>query len=78
MPATLVSIRHSSVSKRENFPEKTFRPAVISGGSSPGKQSEGMPGGTYLERKPKGKGTDGKGTDGKEMTREGRGRKGKK
>ena len=47
MPETLASIRHSGVSKRRNNLEKSFRQAVISGGSSPaGKQSEGLPAGT--------------------------------
>lgn len=46
MSESLASTRHSRDSKRRNNLEKTFHPAVNSGGSPAGKQSEGLPAGT--------------------------------
>jgi hypothetical protein len=56
MPASLTATRDSGDSKRGNFLEKSFRSAINSGDPRPGKQSEGLPGGTYQEINPSAKG----------------------
>ena len=74
MHESLATTRHSRDSKRGNYPEKTFRPVINSGGSPAGKQCEGMPGGKYQERNPRGKERMGKERNG--VDREGTEREG--